>query len=61
MAWHHRLTCDVDASMTSVPTQIIVGETCASHQPRGLSNDLGGVAIGVAVDAVEHLAVTDHY
>lgn len=44
--------------MAAVSVQVIVGEARAGHQPRGLADNLGAIAIGVSVDAVEHLAIT---
>jgi hypothetical protein len=43
--------------VAAVSIQVVVGEAGASHQPRSFSNDLGGIAVGVAVDTVEHLSI----
>ena len=51
------LTSNIDSAVATVSVQVLAGEACASHQPRCLSDDLGSVAVGVAVDAVEHLAI----
>lgn len=52
-----KLTGDIDSTVAAVSVQVVVGEAGASHQPRSLADDLGSVAVGIAVDAVEHLAV----
>lgn len=44
--------------MAVVSVQVIIGEASPGHQPRGLADNLGGSAIGVPVNSVEHLAVT---
>lgn len=51
------LTSNIGRAVAAVSVQVIVGEAGASHQPRCLSDDLGSVAVGIAVDAVEHLAI----
>ena len=43
--------------MASVSIQVIVWEASPSHEPRSFSDNLGIIAIGIAVDSVEHFSV----
>lgn len=51
------LTGHINTAMATVSTQIIIRKASSSHEPRGLADDLRIVTVGVAVDAVEHLAI----
>lgn len=52
-----QLTCHINSTMASVSIQVIVREASPSHEPRSFSDNLGIVAIGIAVDSVEHFSV----
>lgn len=47
--------------MAGVSIQVIVGEASPSHEPRSFPDNLGVVAIGIAVDSVEHFSVAGDY
>ena len=52
------LTGHINASVSAIAIQVVIGEAGSGHEPRSFSDDFRSVTVRVSVNAVEHFSIT---